>query len=137
MADFKTVLLNKAALLEALSSLNVGEAMKAKSNIDEALESGVLKLPSDDLLKMLEKEGLSINDFAVSESPVATASAGRKKRQLKAEKQNFTHKDNQLVLLVSRAVSKAKDEGFTVVHYSELSSEDKVIADQLVNEYNA
>jgi hypothetical protein len=132
MADFKTVLLNKTALIEAFLSLNVAEATKAKQNIEEAIDS--LRLPTQELLDLMKAQNLSFEDFSVGSD---TPKPERKKRELKVEKQNFTHKDNELVLLVSRAVSKARDEGFTVVSFSELSSEDQTAAKDLVDSYNS
>lgn len=131
MSDFKTTLLNKSSLISAFSKLNVAEATKAKQNIEEAIDA--LRIPSKELLDMMAAQGLSFEDFAISSDAPKTE---RKKRMLRADKQNFTHKDNELVLLVSRAVSKAKSEGLTVVHYSELSDQDKKVADQLVDEFN-
>ena len=127
MADFKTVLLNKAALKEALSSLNVGEAMKAKENIDEAIDS--LKLPSDNLLKMLQDEGLTVNDFAVSsDAPVAP----RKPRNNKLENQSFVISDDQPVWVKGRAVSSHRDAGDTIYKYDDLPKKYKDSAAELV-----
>ncbi|SGY93188.1 hypothetical protein [Moritella viscosa] len=126
MADFKTVLLNKAALVEALSSLNVGESMKAKENIDHALESGALKLPSESLLQMLEQEGLSLSDFEVkSDAPVQA----RKPRNNKLENQSFIIVNDKPEWIKGRAVSTHRDAGDTIYKYDDLPQKYKAAAE--------
>ncbi|OEG74163.1 hypothetical protein BEL05_00760 [Shewanella colwelliana] len=126
MADFKTVLLNKAALKEALSSLKVGDAIKAHENLTECMSA--LKLPSDDLLKMMSEQGLSIEDFAPSQ---ATA-APRKPRNNKLENQSFVISDDQVIWVKGRSVSSHRESGDTIYKYDELPKKYKDSAAELV-----
>lgn len=128
MADFKTVLLNKAALVEALSSLKVGDALLAKENIDHALKVEALKLPSDDLLKMMAEQGLSVNDFAPSEA----TSTPRKPRNNKLENQSFVVTDDQVIWVKGRSVSSHREAGDTIYKHDELPKKYKDTAAELV-----
>lgn len=126
MADFKTVLLNKTALKEALSSLKVGDAIVAHENLTECMSS--IKLPSDELLKMMADQGLSISDFAPSE-PTA---APRKPRNNKLENQSFVISDDQPVWVKGRSVSSHREAGDTVYKYDDLPKKYKDSAAELV-----
>jgi len=128
MVDFKTVLLNKAALVEALSSLKIGDALLAKENIDHALKVEALKLPSDDLLKMMADQGLSISDFAPSE---ATA-APRKPRNNKIENQSFIIVNDKPEWIKGRSVSSHRDAGDTIYKYDDLPQKYKASAEEKV-----
>lgn len=128
MADFEDVILDKNKLIKAFEALSITDSMTARSNLEIAMPH--LKQISEELAAMMAKEGIDLSMLSTDKKP-------RKKRVLVLENQNFTHEDNELKLLVSRAVSKAKDQGLTVVSYNELSKDDKKAAKQLVDEYNA
>lgn len=134
MADFENIILDKNKLIKAFEKLNITESMTVRANLlgDDnekgAIES--LRTVSPELAAMMEKEGLSLADFGGEKK-------ARKKRVLVLENQNFTHEDDQLKLLISRAVSKYKNDGFKVLSYSELSKSDQKIAQQIVEEHNA
>ncbi|MBA6287832.1 hypothetical protein [Colwellia sp. MB3u-4] len=126
MADFKTVLLNKNALKEALSSLKIGDAITAHENLTECMSS--IKLPSDELLKMMADQGLSISDFAPSEAPTAP----RKPRNNKVENQSFVISDDQPVWVKGRSVSSHRDAGDTIYKYDDLPQKYKAAAEEKV-----
>jgi hypothetical protein len=134
MADFEDTLLDKSKLIKAFEKLSITDSMTVRANLlgDEneagAVES--LRTVSPELAAMMAKEGIDISMLGGEKKP-------RKKRVLVLENQNFTHEDDQLKLLISRAVSKYKNDGFKVLSYSELSKSDQKIAQKIVEDHNA
>lgn len=117
-----SIFTNKSELIEYFESIdNVFLALEIKKNLEEAMKH--LKTPSEELLAMLEKEGISKESFLNNE-PVSSPAIHQVKRQINYENRSFLVEGESVVkMLVGRAVNSAIDKGLDVKRFTDLNSE--------------
>lgn len=117
-----SIFTNKSELIEYFESIdNVFLALEIKKNLEEAMKH--LKTPSEELLAMLEKEGISKESFINNES-VSSPATHTAKRQINYENRSFLVEGESVVkMLVGRAVNSAIDKGLDVKRFTDLNSE--------------
>lgn len=115
-----SIFTNKSELIEYFESIdNVFLALEIKKNLEEAMKH--LKTPSEELLAMLEKEGISKDSFIHNDS-VSSSASHTPKRQINYENRSFLVEGESVVkMLVGRAVNSAIDKGLNVKKFTELS----------------
>ncbi len=119
--------LDEKKLRELFKSVdNVFQAELIKENINNALEE--LKTPSPELLKMLEKEGITKDSLL----PEKTSKPSRP-RKINIENRKFLLEGESVVkMLVGAAVKSQIDKGSIVKSYKELTEDQKAEAEKLV-----
>lgn len=122
MSDFKEILLNKTLLSKEFKKLSPLEGNKVRENLDATIRD-IPKI-SNDLLEMLEKEGLSLEQVVP---------AKKAKKPLILEKQSF-YVDGDEVKHKGQGATK---KGATVLAYADLNDAQKAEAKAIIDNKNA
>lgn len=125
MSDFKEILLNKTLLSKELKKLTPLEGNEVRKNIDAVMKD--IPQVSAELLSMLEKEGLSLEQLV-------PAKKAKTKKPLILEEQNFYVNGDKVE---HKAAQGATRKGATVMSYADLNDAQKIEAKVIVDGKNA
>jgi hypothetical protein len=128
-----SLLLNKEKLNDLFKNVsNPFQALEIKNNIEECLSS--LKVPSSELIEMLNKEGINPESF---NTPSVEIVEIKKERKVNLETRSFLiENDIPVKILSGRAVSSEISKGSTVLKYSEMTEDQKELSKKLIIKTN-
>ncbi|MGB0835568.1 MAG: hypothetical protein ACPGR2_13735 [Psychrobium sp.] len=130
MSEFKEILLNKTKLKREFAKLTPLEGNEIRKNLD-ALRDDIPKV-SDELMAMLEKEGLNLGQFTKTKSVKASKSK-KPTKLLVLENQSFYVDGDKIKHKPVRGVAK---KGATVVAYTDLNDAQKIEAKAIIDNKN-
>jgi hypothetical protein len=128
-----SLLLNKEKLNDLFKNVsNPFQALEIKNNIEECLSS--LKVPSSELIEMLNKEGINPESF---NTPSVEIVEIKKERKVNLETRSFLiENDIPVKILSGRAVSSEISKGSTILKYSEMTEDQKELSKKLIIKTN-